>query len=145
VRIACDRPCVRGRALLIVSIKGANALLTSVPLERWAVVTSGLGELAPARLRAAGLPTPRVLVSADDVTMGKPTPRATAPRRSALDYRQLRLWSWKTPRQGSRRDAPPGSRQCWVSESGPLKAAPTCSWPTCPACAGWAAGLKSAS
>ncbi|WP_138758937.1 HAD-IA family hydrolase [Modestobacter altitudinis] len=45
--------------------------LTGVP---WAVVTSGVRELATARLRAAGVPLPEMLVTAEDVSAGKPDP-----------------------------------------------------------------------
>jgi sugar-phosphatase len=41
---------------------------------RWAVVTSGARALAVGRLAAVGLPVPAVLVTADDVTFGKPHP-----------------------------------------------------------------------
>lgn len=40
----------------------------------WAVVTSGTLALVTARLKAADLPTPEVLVTADSVTNGKPDP-----------------------------------------------------------------------
>ncbi|HEY4019418.1 MAG TPA: HAD family hydrolase [Pseudonocardiaceae bacterium] len=40
----------------------------------WAVVTSGNLALVTARLKAADLPTPEVLVTADSVTNGKPDP-----------------------------------------------------------------------
>ncbi|KOX22079.1 HAD-IA family hydrolase [Nocardiopsis sp. NRRL B-16309] len=40
----------------------------------WAVVTSGSRRIATARIAAAGLPLPGVLVTADDVTEGKPHP-----------------------------------------------------------------------
>jgi mannitol-1-/sugar-/sorbitol-6-phosphatase len=55
-------------------IPGAARLLASLPDNRWCVVTSGIGKLARDRLRVAGLPIPRVLVSADDVANGKPHP-----------------------------------------------------------------------
>jgi sugar-phosphatase len=55
-------------------IPGARELLASIPPDRWAVVTSGTRPLATSRLKAAGLPIPAVLVSADDVTNGKPDP-----------------------------------------------------------------------
>ncbi|GAA4873189.1 HAD-IA family hydrolase [Serinicoccus chungangensis] len=42
--------------------------------DRAAVVTSADQALASARLRAAGLPEPAVLVCADDVARGKPDP-----------------------------------------------------------------------
>jgi len=53
---------------------GALALVSRLPEQAWAVVTSGNRAVAEARLRAAGLPVPRVLVSADDVSAGKPDP-----------------------------------------------------------------------
>jgi mannitol-1-/sugar-/sorbitol-6-phosphatase len=53
---------------------GAPQLLTSIPEGRWCVVTSGARNLAISRLRLAKLPSPRVLVSADDVVNGKPNP-----------------------------------------------------------------------
>lgn len=40
----------------------------------WAIVTSADRELAKARLEAAGLPEPAVLVAAEDVRNGKPAP-----------------------------------------------------------------------
>lgn len=53
---------------------GAARLLSSLSPARWAVVTSGVGAVATARLRAAGLPIPDVLVAAEDVSAGKPHP-----------------------------------------------------------------------
>ncbi|WP_222840732.1 HAD-IA family hydrolase [Actinosynnema mirum] len=56
------------------AIPGAAELLASLPPDRWATVTSGKRDLATARLRAAGLPVPRALVTAGDVASGKPHP-----------------------------------------------------------------------
>ena len=53
---------------------GSAELLLSIPSEKWCVVTSGTRYLAHSRLQHAGLPIPGVLVSADDVTQGKPHP-----------------------------------------------------------------------
>lgn len=58
----------------IKEVQGAAALLRLLPRSRWAVVTSAGRALAELRLRCAGLPIPEVLVSADDVTEGKPNP-----------------------------------------------------------------------
>lgn len=55
-------------------IPGAAALLHALPAERWAVVTSAGRALARARLASVGLPVPSVLVGADDVREGKPSP-----------------------------------------------------------------------
>jgi sugar-phosphatase len=49
-------------------------LVKSIQDGRWGVVTSGSRMLASARLRFCGLPVPKVLVTADDVTHGKPDP-----------------------------------------------------------------------
>jgi mannitol-1-/sugar-/sorbitol-6-phosphatase len=54
-------------------IPGAARLLIALPAN-WAVVTSASSVLARTRLHAAGLPPPRVLVSAEDVAHGKPAP-----------------------------------------------------------------------
>ena len=53
---------------------GARELLEGLPGGLWAVVTSGVRASAARRIRAAGLPTPRVLVAAEDVEHGKPSP-----------------------------------------------------------------------
>ena len=53
---------------------GAVGLVHSIPEAHWGVVTSGTRLLASARLRFCGLPVPKVLVTADDVTNGKPHP-----------------------------------------------------------------------
>ena len=63
-----------GSAGPIRALPGACELLQIVPAERFAIVTSGSRPLAVARLRAAGLPVPAVLVTAEDVENGKPDP-----------------------------------------------------------------------
>jgi sugar-phosphatase len=57
-----------------VPIKGAAELLEQLSARRWAVVTSGERRVAASRLAAAGLPQPRVFVTAGDVLEGKPSP-----------------------------------------------------------------------
>ena len=58
----------------IVPIPGAARLIASLPPENWALVTSARPELARARMGAAGLPMPEVVVTSNDVTQGKPHP-----------------------------------------------------------------------
>jgi sugar-phosphatase len=58
----------------VVPIPGALAVLSSLPADRWAIVTSGTRRLATGRIAAAGLPTPGELITADDVAVGKPDP-----------------------------------------------------------------------
>lgn len=55
-------------------IDGAFELLSSLPKNHWSIVTSGSRRTATARLRFAGLPMPKVLVTADDIERGKPAP-----------------------------------------------------------------------
>ncbi|MCF4123369.1 HAD-IA family hydrolase [Antribacter sp. KLBMP9083] len=55
-------------------IPGARRLLSALHPDRWAVVTAAPESVARARLDAAGLPAPGVLVAAGSVTHGKPSP-----------------------------------------------------------------------
>jgi sugar-phosphatase len=55
-------------------IPGARALVSALPLDAWAIVTSGLREVATARLVAAGIPLPRVMITAESIERGKPNP-----------------------------------------------------------------------
>jgi mannitol-1-/sugar-/sorbitol-6-phosphatase len=58
----------------VAVMPGAADLVRSIPDGSWGVVTSGTRHLATARLRLAGIPVPKVMVAADDVTNGKPHP-----------------------------------------------------------------------
>ena len=55
-------------------LPGVKRLLESLPLERWAIVTSAQRRLLLARLRAAGLPVPERIISGEMVERGKPDP-----------------------------------------------------------------------
>ena len=68
-------------------LPGARDLLRSLPVGRWGIVTSGIRVLATTRLEASGIALPDVLVTADDVTHGKPNPEgyALALRRLGAD------------------------------------------------------------
>lgn len=58
----------------VVPWPGAVELLRSLPSDRWAIVTSCTRPLAEIRLRAGGLPRPKILVTCDDIKHGKPAP-----------------------------------------------------------------------
>jgi len=58
----------------IVALPGATEALGALPPERVAIGASGTRAVARARIAAAGLDEPAVLVSADDVDEGKPAP-----------------------------------------------------------------------
>jgi sugar-phosphatase len=58
----------------VVALPGAMAALRSLSEGQVAIVTSGGRDLAQRRLKHVGLPIPHVLVAADDVREGKPSP-----------------------------------------------------------------------
>jgi sugar-phosphatase len=58
----------------VVPLPGARELLRALRPARWAIVTSCTRPLAHVRLRAAGLPAPKHLLTCDDVKKGKPDP-----------------------------------------------------------------------
>ena len=55
-------------------LPGVKAMLSMLPPERWAIVTSCTKRLMLGRLAAAGLPVPGKLISGDMVERGKPDP-----------------------------------------------------------------------
>jgi mannitol-1-/sugar-/sorbitol-6-phosphatase len=58
----------------ISEVRGARALLQSLPTDAWGVVTSGPRAVATLRIQQGGLPWPPALICADDVSHGKPHP-----------------------------------------------------------------------
>ncbi|PDP87865.1 HAD family hydrolase [Glycomyces fuscus] len=58
------------------AVPGARELLAALDAQGrpWAIVTSGSDRIARSRIGTAGLPLPRVLVTADQVAEGKPHP-----------------------------------------------------------------------
>ena len=63
-----------GNGSALKPIEGASRLLQTLPVGSWAVATSGTRTAATERLTDAGLPIPAVLVCAEDVVHGKPSP-----------------------------------------------------------------------
>jgi sugar-phosphatase len=58
----------------IVEVPGAADFLKLLPTSGWAIVTSAPRALALRRMAAAGIPEPHVMVTAEDVSAGKPDP-----------------------------------------------------------------------
>lgn len=58
----------------IIPLPGAVALLASLPEDRWTIVTSCTRPLAEVRIKAAGLPLPRKMITSNDIQHGKPHP-----------------------------------------------------------------------
>jgi mannitol-1-/sugar-/sorbitol-6-phosphatase len=72
--VAAFVPEESGGGAALQSVKGAAHLLHMLPIGSWAVATSGSRAVATERLKSAGLPVPGVLVCAEDVRHGKPSP-----------------------------------------------------------------------
>jgi sugar-phosphatase len=72
--VAAFRPEAAGADSPLRAVDGAVRMLRTLPTESWAVATSGPRPMATARLLHAGLPLPSVLVCAEDVLHGKPSP-----------------------------------------------------------------------
>jgi sugar-phosphatase len=58
----------------VIPLPGALELLQNLPPDRWTIATSCTRRLAEVRIRAAGLPMPKRLITSDDVQHGKPDP-----------------------------------------------------------------------
>jgi sugar-phosphatase len=71
----------------LVAFPGASRLIGELAEHPWAIATSCKRATASSRLEYLGLPCPRVLVTAEDVTNGKPSPEpyVLAARRLGLD------------------------------------------------------------
>jgi sugar-phosphatase len=59
----------------VVAIEGIHELIDQLDPETWTIVTSASRALAEKRLRAAKLPIPKEMVTAEDVQRGKPDPQ----------------------------------------------------------------------
>lgn len=70
----------------LVVLPGAHEALAALPDEGRAIVTSGGRELALMRLRFARLPVPAILIAAEDVRVGKPSPEGYALAASRLGH-----------------------------------------------------------
>ena len=72
--VAAFVPDDAGNGNALKPVEGASRLLQTLPMGSWAVATSGSRPAATERLTEAGLPIPAVLVCAEDVVHGKPSP-----------------------------------------------------------------------
>ena len=70
----------------VIPLPGALELLASLPPDRWTIVTSCTRPLAEVRIRAAGLPLPRKLITSSDITHGKPHPEPYLKGASLLGF-----------------------------------------------------------
>ncbi|AZQ34552.1 HAD family hydrolase [Streptomyces cyaneochromogenes] len=102
----------------IVPVPGAPALLASLAGDRWAVVTSAGRELTHRRMAAAGLPLPSLLVSADDVREGKPSPEGYLTAAAALNVRPAATVVFEDAEAGLRAAAAAGAPAVVVGDHG---------------------------
>lgn len=70
----------------VVPLPGALELLASLPADRWTIVTSCTRPLAEVRIKAAGLPLPRKMITSNDITLGKPHPEPYLKGAAALGF-----------------------------------------------------------
>ena len=70
----------------VAPIPGAVDFVRRLPPDRWAVVTSASLPLARARLKAAGVAPPAVLITAEAVERGKPDPAGYLKAARALGF-----------------------------------------------------------
>jgi mannitol-1-/sugar-/sorbitol-6-phosphatase len=71
----------------VVPLPGAIALLSSLPGDRWTIVTSCTRALAEVRLHAAGLQIPKQLITSSDIVNGKPHPEPYLKAAKLLGFR----------------------------------------------------------
>ena len=69
------------------AVPGARELVTTLPRDRWAIVTSCGRDLARFRLGIAGVPMPDVMIVAEDAKRGKPAPDGYLFGADRLGYR----------------------------------------------------------
>lgn len=114
-----------GRTDGIVAVPGAGAFLAELarlgaPV---ALVTSATPELAANRMRAAGLPLPRVVVTPDDVSHGKPDPEPYLTAAAQLGVDPTRCVAFEDAEAGMLSAERAGTRLVVVGASLPASAA----------------------
>jgi sugar-phosphatase len=98
-------------------LPGAKELLSVIPPERCTVVTSGTRRLATKRLETIGLSVPPTMISADDVSRGKPDPEPYLAGAKALGFRATECLVFE--------DAPSGIRSAQAAGATPIGVATT--------------------
>ena len=70
----------------VVPLPGALDLLSSLPEDRWTIVTSCTRPLAEVRIKATGLPLPQKMITSNDIQHGKPHPEPYLKGASVLGF-----------------------------------------------------------
>lgn len=69
----------------MLAMPGAKALVDTLGPDQWAIVTSGGRQLSTLKLTVTGIPIPRVFVTGEDVSHGKPDPQCYLRAAALLD------------------------------------------------------------
>lgn len=110
----------------IVAVPGAIDLLSQLPRDRWAVVTSAGRELAIRRMTAAKIPIPDVLVSAEDIEMGKPDPSGFQKAASKLGVHPQDCLVFEDAQAGIKAGQNAGADVVVIGFAGPLEFETNC-------------------
>ena len=70
----------------VIPLPGTLELIASLPRDRWTIVTSCTRALAEVRIRAAGLPLPKNMITSNDIVQGKPNPEPYLKAASILGF-----------------------------------------------------------
>jgi mannitol-1-/sugar-/sorbitol-6-phosphatase len=109
----------------IQSIPGAiEAVETAGLYAKWAVVTSASRKLAGVRLALGGFPRPPVLISADDITRGKPDPEGFRRAAEELGERPENCVVFEDTPAGIQAGQAAGARTIGLSTTFPPSALP---------------------
>jgi hypothetical protein len=92
------------------TLGGVERILGQLPEKYWTVVTSATEKLARSRMEQGGIRVPARIVSADEVTHGKPDPE---PYRSCSAWRQRSALSLKIRPPAPKRVMPRAAK-CWL-------------------------------
>lgn len=106
----------------LLAYDGAEALLRSLPSDRWAIATSAPRAFALAGLRYLNLPMPKVLVTVDDVIDGKPAPDPYLQAAAGLGRAPARCLVIEDAPAGIEAARAAGARVIAVSSTNPLEA-----------------------
>lgn len=71
----------------VIPLPGALEILQALPPDRWTIATSCTRRLAEVRIRAAGLPMPKHMITSNDVQRGKPDPEPYFKAAQILGFR----------------------------------------------------------
>ena len=103
----------------VIPLPGAMELLKALPADRWVIATSCTRNLALVRIRAAGLPEPKHLITSNDVIHGKPSPEPYLRAANSLHADPMRCLVIEDAPAGIRAGKAAGARVLAVRTTAP--------------------------